>query len=412
MTAASSSTGPMNVLNIRLKRRGAESGPPSTGQRRPSRSTIVGSRRSVARQVLGARQLVEPEAAVVGRALDERIAERADVAGRDPDLGMHQDPGVETDDVVALLDHRPPPGALDVVLQLDAERPVVPDGVDAAVDLGRGEDEAAPLGERDDRVEVGDGGRDVVGGRSGLGHGTDSCGGRPWQGRPRGRDRPGDASQTAAQTARQGALARRRTALPPMTAGDRRLVETGGEQGIGEAGRGRRHRSGPARRRRSRTRARRGRPPPPRPPGPIARAIGGGRRRRRGVGQNPIPISPPVAAIPRTCSSGRLRALSQTPRTPACDTTTGRVAMARTSSIVAVDAWARSTSIERASSGSTTSRPMVVRPSFSTPWADPANGVVEEVVATTSGSRHRPGRRRSPGRPRARGRPRSPGGRP
>ena len=68
-------------------------------------------------------------------ALDERVAERPDVAGRDPHLGVHEDPGVEADDVVALLDHRPPPGALDVVLQLDPERPVVPDGVDAAVDL-------------------------------------------------------------------------------------------------------------------------------------------------------------------------------------------------------------------------------------------------------------------------------------
>ena len=91
-------------------------------------------------------------------------------------------PGVEADDIVALLDHRPPPGALDVVLELDAERPVVPDGVDATVDLGRGEDEAAALGKRDDGLEAGDGGRDVItveiagvggaDGRSGLvGHG-------------------------------------------------------------------------------------------------------------------------------------------------------------------------------------------------------------------------------------------------
>ena len=122
-------------------------------------------------EVLGAGQLVEPEALVVRRALDQRVAEAPDVAGRDPDLGVHQDPGVEADDVVALLDHRPPPGALDVVLELDAERPVVPDGVDAAVDLGRREDEAAPLRERDDRLELGDGGRDVVriAGR-GVGH--------------------------------------------------------------------------------------------------------------------------------------------------------------------------------------------------------------------------------------------------
>ena len=122
-------------------------------------------------QVLRARQLVEPEAAMVGRALHERVAERAHVPGGHPDLRVHEDAGVEPDDVVALLDHRPPPGPLDVVLELDAEGPVVPHGVDAAVDLARGEDEAASLAERDDRLELGDGGRDVVRvGLVGAGH--------------------------------------------------------------------------------------------------------------------------------------------------------------------------------------------------------------------------------------------------
>ena len=106
---------------------------------------MVGSCSSVAVRCSAPGQLVEPEPAVVGRALDERIAERADVPRRHPDLRVHQDPGVEADDVVALLDHRPPPRPLDVVLELDAEGAVVPHGVDAAVDLARGEDEAAPL---------------------------------------------------------------------------------------------------------------------------------------------------------------------------------------------------------------------------------------------------------------------------
>src|ERR671915_1884890 len=63
-------------------------------------------------------------------------------------------PGIEADDVVPFLDHRAPPRAFDVVLELDLQRPVVPHGVDAAVDLRRGEDEAAPLRKRDDRLEV------------------------------------------------------------------------------------------------------------------------------------------------------------------------------------------------------------------------------------------------------------------
>ena len=172
----------MNVLNIRLKRRGGESGPPSTGHLSPSRSTIAGVLEVGGREVLRAGQLVEAEPPVVGLALDQRIAERAHVPGRDPDLRVHEDPGIETDDVVALLDHRPPPGALDVVLELHAERAVVPDGVDAAVDLGRGEDEPAPLRERHDGVEVLDGGRDVVGVVRGGGHEV-SAGTRPWHGR-------------------------------------------------------------------------------------------------------------------------------------------------------------------------------------------------------------------------------------
>ena len=52
--------------------------------------------------------------------------------------------------------------------------PVVPHGVDAAVDLRAREDEAAPLGQRDDRLEVGDGRSWIVGRRCRLGGGHGS----------------------------------------------------------------------------------------------------------------------------------------------------------------------------------------------------------------------------------------------
>ena len=110
----------MYVLNIRLNRRGARQRAAVDRALQPEAlddGRVAQVRRG---QVLGAGQLVEAEAAVVGLALDQRVAEAADVAGRHPHLRVHQDPGVEPDDVVALLDHRPPPGALDVVLQLDA----------------------------------------------------------------------------------------------------------------------------------------------------------------------------------------------------------------------------------------------------------------------------------------------------
>ena len=60
-----------------------------------------------------------------------------------PHGGRAEDGGVEADDVVAQLHHGAPPGVLDVAQHVDPERAVVVGGAEAAVDLGRGEDEAA-----------------------------------------------------------------------------------------------------------------------------------------------------------------------------------------------------------------------------------------------------------------------------
>jgi hypothetical protein len=65
---------------------------------------------------------------------------------------MLQDRRVDRHDVIALLQHRPPPFGLDVVLQ---QNPVVAEVVrraDAAVDLRGREHEAAPLAQRHDLV--------------------------------------------------------------------------------------------------------------------------------------------------------------------------------------------------------------------------------------------------------------------
>jgi hypothetical protein len=61
---------------------------------------------------------------------------------------MHEDRRIEPLDVVAHADHRVPPAVLEILLELDAEGAVVPHRAGSAVDLGRLEDEAAPLGER------------------------------------------------------------------------------------------------------------------------------------------------------------------------------------------------------------------------------------------------------------------------
>ncbi|BDZ46659.1 hypothetical protein GCM10025866_25680 [Naasia aerilata] len=86
--------------------------------------------------------------------LDERIAEDLDMAGGLPHLTGQDDARVEAHDVVPTAHDRAPPLALDVLLELHAEGAVVPGGPGPAVDLARLEDEAAPLGERDDGIET------------------------------------------------------------------------------------------------------------------------------------------------------------------------------------------------------------------------------------------------------------------
>src|SRR5206468_10574393 len=88
-------------------------------------------------------RLVDAEVLVPVAALDQRVGEVLDVTRGLPDPRMHEDRGVEADDVVAQLHHRTPPRALDVVLELDTERAIVPGGARAAIDLARREHESS-----------------------------------------------------------------------------------------------------------------------------------------------------------------------------------------------------------------------------------------------------------------------------
>ena len=137
-TDALSSTGPMNVLNMRLNM-------PRLGER--PWSAAPGHLRRLRGQ-LRVLELVGAKALLAGPAVDERIDEAGDVTARLPRPRMHEDRRVEPLDVVARAHHRRPPAVLEVLLQLDAERTVVPHRAGAAVDLGDLEDEAAPLAER------------------------------------------------------------------------------------------------------------------------------------------------------------------------------------------------------------------------------------------------------------------------
>ena len=128
----------MCVLNIRLNWRGSVS-----WHSLCSPGFLLGFLRA-----LGVLQLVGAEAALARLAVDERVDEAADVAARLPHPRMHEDRGIEALDVVARAHHRVPPALLQVALELDAERAVVPDRPEAAVDLRGLKHEPAPLGER------------------------------------------------------------------------------------------------------------------------------------------------------------------------------------------------------------------------------------------------------------------------
>ena len=85
-------------------------------------------------------------------AVDERVVEVDHMPGRDPDLGVHQDGAVQPDVVRAFLHEALPPRALDVVLQLHAERAVVPRIRQPPVNLAAAVDKASALAVGDDFI--------------------------------------------------------------------------------------------------------------------------------------------------------------------------------------------------------------------------------------------------------------------
>jgi hypothetical protein len=101
---------------------------------------------------LGVLQLVGPESRLAGLTVHQRIGEPGHVPRRLPDARVHQDRGVQPLDVVPGVHHRPPPPVLDVLLELDSQRAVVPYRAEPAVDLGGLEHEAAPLAQRHELV--------------------------------------------------------------------------------------------------------------------------------------------------------------------------------------------------------------------------------------------------------------------
>ena len=97
-------------------------------------------------------KLVGSVAGFAGLAVEQRVREAGHVAGGDPGLGVHDDGGVKTDIVGAFLNELLQPGFLDIVLELHAERAVVPAVCKSAVDLAACVNIAAVLAQGDDLV--------------------------------------------------------------------------------------------------------------------------------------------------------------------------------------------------------------------------------------------------------------------
>ena len=99
-------------------------------------------------------QMILAETLLALATVDEGVAEIGEVSARLEDLGRTEDRRVDQHDVVPLLNHVPNPGFTHVAQHQGAEGSVVVTRTKAAVDLRRRVDEAAPLGEIDDLIQV------------------------------------------------------------------------------------------------------------------------------------------------------------------------------------------------------------------------------------------------------------------
>jgi uncharacterized RDD family membrane protein YckC len=84
------------------------------------------------------------------QAITHRITKRIHMPAGPPNLRVHEDGGFESGDIIALADDIIPPEIFDVAFEFGAERAVIPEAVDAAVDFGGWVDEAAAFAERHD----------------------------------------------------------------------------------------------------------------------------------------------------------------------------------------------------------------------------------------------------------------------
>ena len=97
-------------------------------------------------------EVILAEAPLARAAVHHRVVEVLHMPAGLPDARRLNDRRVDAHHIAALAHHRPPPGVLDVALELDPERAVVVGRPKAPVNLAGREDKSALLAERDERL--------------------------------------------------------------------------------------------------------------------------------------------------------------------------------------------------------------------------------------------------------------------
>ena len=97
-------------------------------------------------------QIIRPMPGLALLTVHQRVGKAPDVSGCHPGLGIHQNGAVQSHIIPVLLDKLLAPRLLDVVLQLHAQRPVVPCIRQTAVNLAAGIHKAPALAQGNDFV--------------------------------------------------------------------------------------------------------------------------------------------------------------------------------------------------------------------------------------------------------------------
>ena len=93
--------------------------------------------------------MIGAETAFAFAAICHRVGKSIFMAGIFQYLAIGQNGGIESFNIVALINHRAPPGLLKVIFQFNTERTEIIDTLHAAVDIGILKYKTSPFAERD-----------------------------------------------------------------------------------------------------------------------------------------------------------------------------------------------------------------------------------------------------------------------